>query len=125
VRLHHVFLLILENREYNPASAPAYLAQVATRGALASRYYAITHPSLPNYLALLSGSTHGIQNDCTDCTVQGRTLVDQLEAAHLSWAAYMEDRSIPCYTGPDFAAYAKKHDPFMYFPSILSNPRRC
>ena len=62
--------------------------------------YAITHPSLPNYLALTGGSTFGIDSDCTDCRVPSATsLADQLSAAHLSWKAYMEDLPHACYRG--------------------------
>lgn len=122
---HHVFLIVLENKEYNPSQDPPYLARLEKQGALATRSYGITHPSLPNYLAMISGSTHGITNDCTGCVVHGRTLVDQLESAHLSWAAYMEDMPHSCFTGSVFDRYAKKHDPFMYIPSIRGNSVRC
>ena len=42
------------------------------------------------------GSTHGIDSDCTDCHVAGPNIVDQLEGAHLTWKAYMEDLPKPC-----------------------------
>jgi len=122
---NHVFLLILENREYQPGGGPPYLARIARQGTLATEYFGVSHPSLPNYLALLSGSTHGITSDCTDCLVNGRTLVDQLEAAGLSWGAFMEDMPSRCFTGSFSGLYAMKHDPFMYFPSIRNTPRRC
>ena len=51
---------------------------------LATGMYAITHPSLPNYLALTGGATFGIDSDCTDCRVpSARSLADQLTGAHL------------------------------------------
>lgn len=59
----HVVVIVLENREYDEVAAnPAapFLNQLAARGALATNYHAVTHPSLPNYLALLGGSTFGI-----------------------------------------------------------------
>src|ERR1041384_4491446 len=30
-----------------------------------------------------------------------------------------------CFTGPGFGRYAKKHDPFLYFPDITGDPPRC
>ena len=72
----HVFLLVLENHSYaqiigNP-NAP-HLNAAAKRYGLAANYFAITHPSEPNYIALASGSTHGVASD--DVTsLQGRTL---------------------------------------------------
>src|SRR5204863_5432334 len=81
--------------------------------------------SLPNYLALLAGSTFGIDENCTDCTFAAPNLVDELERARISWRAYMESMPAPCFTGATEGAYAKKHNPFVYFRSILDDPRRC
>src|SRR5919202_1111496 len=68
----HVFLIVMENREYGSvignAQAP-YINSLARNYGVAMKYYAITHPSLPNYLALAAGSTFGIRSDCTDCFV--------------------------------------------------------
>ena len=77
-------------------AASRYVDALARCYAIATLSYAITHPSLPNYLALTSGSTQGITSDCTDCHVAGRNIVDELEAAHLSWKAYMEGLPGPC-----------------------------
>jgi hypothetical protein len=121
----HVFVVVLENREYNPGQDPPYLSLLRRQGLLATRYYGISHPSLPNYLALISGTTHGVASDCTDCFVNGPSLIDQLESKHLSWGAYMEDIPTPCYVGSSFRRYAMKHNPFMYFYNVRDNPSRC
>ena len=71
------------------AAAPAFNALAARNGVLAG-YRGVTHPSLPNYLALVSGSTHGITTDCTSCTVAGRSLADTLEASGRTWKTYAE-----------------------------------
>jgi predicted small lipoprotein YifL len=111
-RASHVVLLVLENREYAEAMAggSSYVVGLARRGALFTDYHAITHPSLPNYIALLAGNPLGIASDCTDCSARGATLVDQLEAAHRSWRAYMEGLPHPCFRGAEAGGYAKKHD---------------
>ncbi len=124
----HVAVIVLENREYsdvigNP-DAP-FLNGLARRGALATRYYGIRHPSLPNYLALLGGSTFGIESNCTDCTVTGPSLASQLSKAGVSWRAYMGDMPHRCFGEAESSAYVKRHNPFMYFPSIASVPKRC
>jgi hypothetical protein len=98
---------------------------LAKRFGLSTGSYALAHPSLPNYLALLGGSTFGITSDCTSCTVDAPNLVDQLEGAGISWKAYMEGLPSPCYQGPSAGAYAKKHDPFLYFDDIARNAARC
>jgi phosphatidylinositol-3-phosphatase len=124
-RLHHVFIIVLENREYGAAGEPPYLRSLQKAGASATRYYALGHPSLPNYLALLSGSTQGVTGDDFSGVLSARTLVDQLEAAGLTWKAYMEDLPSPCFLGDQAGEYARKHDPFTYFSSIRDNPKRC
>jgi hypothetical protein len=70
-----VALLVLENRSYSEVidsgDAP-FLNRLAHRYALATRYYALTHPSLPNYVALTTGGTGGITTDCSNCDTSVR-----------------------------------------------------
>ncbi len=124
----HVAVIVMENEEFSDivhsGQAP-YINSLARTYALASSAYAITHPSLPNYLALTGGSTFGIDSDCTDCSVHSGGIADQLERAGYSWKAYMEDLPHPCFTGGEAGGYAKKHDPFAYYTDIASNPARC
>lgn len=124
----HVVVVVMENAEYgevigNP-SAP-YVNGLARRYGLATASYAVAHPSLPNYLALTSGTTAGIESDCTSCSVSAANVVDQLEAAGVSWRAYLEDLPHPCFTGASAGGYAKKHDPFAYYRDVAGNRRRC
>jgi hypothetical protein len=123
-----VAVIVMENKEAgdvlsNPSSR--YVNALARRYGLATRSFAIGHPSLPNYLALTSGSTHGIASDCTDCHVGAPNIVDQLERAHRSWKGYMEGLPAPCSTVASHGRYAKKHDPFLYYDDVLRQPRRC
>ena len=123
----HVVVVVLENKARgqvlgNP-DAPAFNA-FARQGAVLRAYRGVTHPSLPNYLALVSGSTHGITSDCTSCTVAGRSLADTLEARKLTWKAYAEGLPRAGWTGPSRGRYAKKHVPFLYFRRVLDRPAR-
>lgn len=124
----HIFLIIMENREADTVigspEAP-FLASLASRFALASRYYAVAHPSLPNYLALTGGDTFGIATDCTNCPIDGPNLVDQLEEHHKTWSAYLEGFPGACSSAISADGYAKKHNPFMYYTDIAGNPSRC
>jgi hypothetical protein len=120
--------MVMENHEFdqvlgNP-DAP-YLNALASRSAVATNMFAIRHPSLPNYLALLGGSTFGVSNDCTDCFQSSRNLVDELDAARISWRAYMEGLPAACDTRATAGNYALKHDPFLYFDDIRTNAARC
>ena len=124
----HVVVLVMENKERGDVVGPResrYVNTLARRYAIATASFAVTHPSLPNYLALTSGSTQGITSDCTDCHAAGRNIVDQLEAAHLTWKAYMEGLPRPCSNLAGAGRYANKHDPFMYYDDVARNPRRC
>jgi hypothetical protein len=124
----HVFVIVMENHEYNGVignpAAPYTNGLVASYG-LATNYYAVSHPSLPNYLALTAGSTFGIASDCTTCFVSATNIADQVEASGRSWKAYMEDMPVPCYTGSSSGNYAMKHNPFMYYNDIRNNTARC
>jgi phosphatidylinositol-3-phosphatase len=127
-QVDRIAVVVMENREYGQvvgsADAP-YVNRLANRYSLATRFFAVSHPSLPNYLALIGGSTFGIASDCTTCHVAGRSLVDQLEGASISWRAYMQAMPSACYQGGYSGRYAKKHDPFMYFDRIRNDPARC
>lgn len=118
----------MENEEFSDlhgSAAAPFINHLADTYASATASFAISHPSLPNYLALTAGSTFGIDSDCTDCGVHATNLVDQLERRGLSWKAYMEDLPHPCFTGASAGDYAKKHDPFMYYADVGGNPARC
>lgn len=124
----HTVLIVLENREFDEVvgspEAP-YLNHLARSGALATDYFGVTHPSLPDYLALFAGSTFGIQENCTDCMARGPNLATELSRAGISWRAYMGALPQPCFAGAGYGSYAKRHNPFAYFPSIAAVPERC
>ncbi len=117
----------MENLGYGPAMATPGFATLAGRYAEASDYWAIGHPSLPNYLALTSGSTWGVRSDCTTCYVSADNLGAQLSAARVSWGAYFEDVPSACYLAPyaESPLYAGKHNPFRYYDDIRSSPALC
>jgi hypothetical protein len=126
--VQRIAIIVMENREYDQvigSFAAPFVNGLASRSVLLTRSFAISHPSLPNYLALVGGSTFGITSDCTSCAARGPSLADQLHGRGISWRAYMEGMPSPCFTGPQAGAYAKKHDPFAYFASVANSPGRC
>jgi membrane-associated phospholipid phosphatase len=124
----HVVLVVEENHEFGQIigsrEAP-FLNRLATEGTLLTGYYAIGHPSLPNYIALVAGDPLGIHNDCRTCHRHGRSLVDQLQAAGISWKAYYQGLPAPCSAAASAGAYVKKVDPFLHLDSVRSSPLRC
>jgi hypothetical protein len=88
----HVVLVVMENKEAGQvlgSPAAPYLNRLARRFGVAARSHGVAHPSLPNYITLVSGSTQGITSDCTACTAHA-ALAGQLEQAHRGWRAYLE-----------------------------------
>jgi phosphatidylinositol-3-phosphatase len=111
-------VVVFENKErgevLGSGDAPTFDA-LAKRYSALDRYYGVTHPSLPNYLVLVSGSTQGITSDCTDCTVSARSPADTLKAARRTWKSYAESIPSAGFEGAASGLYAKKHVPFLYF----------
>jgi phosphatidylinositol-3-phosphatase len=171
--VHHLFIIVLENESYDrtfgPRSRAPYLSRtLVSQGGLLRQYYGIGHASLDNYIAMISGQApnQATQLDCSRFTefhatrpslnADGQamgtgclyptavhTIADQLDAAHMSWKAYMEDMGNNPHREPVACAhpqidatdhtegaqrgdqYATKHDPFVYFHSIIDDPAHC
>ena len=118
----------MENKEYSVLignRAAPFMNELARTSALATNFFAITRPSLPNYIAILGGDTLGIRSNCTSCRLRENNLVDQFEEAGVSWKAYMEAMPTRCFLGASNGRYAKKHNPFAYFDTITTNRARC
>lgn len=171
-KVGHVFIIILENEDYENsfgADTAPYLSQtLPAQGALLQNYYGIGHVSLDNYIAMISGQGPNAitQSDCIvyldflrlipldglDGQAIGQGCVyptsvgnvtDQLTARGLTWKAYMEDMGNlpdreaatcghPSLNGQDHTQsadpadqYATRHNPFMYFHSIIDNQASC
>ncbi len=110
----HVFVIVMENRSYGQVIGNAYTSQLAAQYGVATDYHGVSHPSLPNYLALTSGSTWGIADDGFHALPAGG-LGAQLDSAGIEWRAYMEGMTNGCYRSP--YPYALKHNPFAYYGS--------
>jgi len=110
--LPHIFVIVMENRSYSQAIASSYVSKLAAEYAIATDYHGVSHPSLPNYLALTSGSTWGIADDGFHALPAGGLGV-QLTGAGIEWRAYMEGMSNGCFHSP--YPYALKHNPFAYY----------
>lgn len=111
--LPHVFVIVMENKSYpGPLTAP-YTKSLASSFGVLENYQAVAHPSLPNYLALTSGSTWGITNDAYHRLPATQDLGHQLTGAGVRWRAYMEDMGPNCLKNAGL--YVVKHNPFAYY----------
>jgi phosphatidylinositol-3-phosphatase len=160
--IKHVFVIVLENENadatFGANSKAPYLARtLPTQGQFVPNYYGVTHLSLGNYVAMVSGQGSNPQTQA-DCNVysefapglvgadqqamgqgcvyppQVRTIADQLDQEGKTWKGYMEDMKTPC-RHPAIGSqdttqqakpgdqYAARHNPFVYFHSIIDHPR--
>lgn len=158
-KLDRVFIIEMENHSYDdiigapdftnsftdPANAgknliAPFTTQMALQHGNAMNYFGVTHPSLPNYVALFGGDFFGIQDDNDSCNspdhgsnchpgIDAPNLIDQLEAKHISWEGLAQSMPSVGFLGRTFDSptgtrlYAPKHFPFIYFNSNL-NPAR-
>jgi hypothetical protein len=135
-RLDHIFVIVEENHGFSDVignRAAPNLNYLAEHFGLATDYYGVSHPSEPNYVALLGGSTFGINSDnayWTDLQKQPG-LISQLDRAGISWKAYLQGLPHPDYQGICYPArcngapdsdplYASKHDGIQNFTTSLN-----
>lgn len=131
---NHVYTIVMENLEYGDivgsASAP-YINSLIEQYGLATNYTAISHPSLPNYIALFSGSTQGITDDGV-YDLAARNIADQIQDGGRTWKMFAQNVPLNCYTGGAASGgadgpgmYVRKHEPAISFTNISGNPSRC
>ena len=97
-----------------------FLNSLVPQGALATQYFANTHPSIGNYFMLTTGQIV-TNDDAFTGTVSDDNIVRQLVAANKTWKAYLQSIPSAGYTGNDVYPYIKHHDPFSYFTDITQN----
>jgi hypothetical protein len=144
--------IVLENQNFAdtwstpaPGGGPTYLQSLLPQGSFASEYFGVSHVSADNYIAMTSGQfpTPLFNADCLiswglcelfEKLVPGGTanIADQVEGAGQTWRAYMDSMAVPCQhpaltdiPDPYQTGYATRHDPFVYYPSIVENTARC
>jgi len=120
-RPDHVVLVMMENKKYssiNGSSSAPYLNSLAAQGAKFSQSFGITHPSEPNYLAIISGSTQGVTDDSCPHTFTGENLAHQLNTHGFSFKGYSESMPSDGYTGCTSGNYARKHNGWVNFSNV-------
>src|SRR5258708_2723576 len=107
----HVFVIVLENRSYGQVVGSGYIAQLGQQYAIATNYRGVYHPSLPNYLAMTSGSTWGVADDGWHSLPAGG-LGSQLTTAGIGRRRPMEGITNGCHQNGN--GYAAQHNPLAY-----------
>ena len=132
----HIFVIVEENHSFtdvigNPA-APNLNALASAYG-VATNYFGVTHPSEPNYVALLGGSPFAVNSDNAYYVqrVAAPSLISELDHAHVSWKAYLQGLPHPGYQGICYPAncngepdkdplYVSKHDGIQNYTTSLN-----
>ena len=133
----HVYVIIMENKEYGSivgSKAAPYLNSLIARYGLTTRLYAEAHPSEPNYIALTSGGLQGTDSDGT-YNLAAPNIFEQIQASGRTWHVYAQGYPGNCYRGSISAAvvdgpgaagqYVRKHNPAISYTSISGNPASC
>ena len=119
----HVVWIVLENVGYSVVGSPSapYLNALASTCALATNDVAISHPSLPNYIALTSGSTQGIvdDNEPSSHPLNVANIFSELKG---NWRAYAESMPSPCDKVTS-GQYAARHNPVVYYTNVANCAR--
>jgi phospholipase C len=117
--IRHVVLIMMENTPYSRAIGLPYVTRLRRRCGLATRYHAVTHPSLGNYIALTSGSMpRAIRgSDCSPsaaCRSLHASIFGQLGRR---WRVYAQSMPSACYAGTT-GLYAVRHTAAPYYPRV-------
>ena len=117
----HVIWIVFENKAYNEVIASPeapYLSRLANRCGVATNFHAEAHPSLPNYIAMTSGSTQAIGGDGAPSRypLSAPSIFSQLGTG---WRVLAESMPSNCDRS-DSGSYLVRHNPAPYYTSISS-----
>ena len=122
--IQHVVVVMLENRSYSQvmgnASAP-YQTSLASQCGVGTAMFGATHTSAANYLAMSAGEYPAASppgcGSIGACGDSSSNLYSQLDAANLSWNAFMESMPSACASSSG-GAYKIGHNPVLFYSGI-------
>ncbi|AAS52158.1 ADR238Cp [Eremothecium gossypii ATCC 10895] len=122
----------LENTDFDKAAGQQDMQWLAQHGITLTNYWALTHPSQPNYLASVGGDYFALDDDrFIQVPENVSSIVDLLDTKQITWAEYQEDQPYTGFLGYNFSnqetyasAYVRKHNPLVLFDSVTSNEDR-
>ncbi|CAF3778161.1 unnamed protein product [Rotaria socialis] len=123
----------MENKDYKDIIRSSAWQSIIQSSASFLNMYAITHPSQPNYISMIAGSTLNYQNNDYFSTNE-LTIIDLLNKAQVSWKSYQENyTSLSTTTSPNCndamelekGSYVRRHNPFMFSTSVRHHTNEC
>lgn len=125
-KIQHVFVIVMENEGvdqiYGVEPYETQLANTYAWGGDAvtnvdgTGYYAVCHPSAPNYLALTSGQPLQCGSDSYSA-YSANNIGNLLDNANESWTAWEESAKFACQDNTH-GLYAVKHMAFPYYTDL-------
>lgn len=119
-----IIIIQFENHSEREVLADPNFAKYAQMGRSMLNYFAITHPSQPNYWCQVAGSFFGINSD-SNHDLPYSNLFDLMEAGGVSYKGYMEAYPGGCRADSSIGTYYRKHNPLISFNSVRNNATRC
>lgn len=122
-QLDHVFVIYVENKGaadiVGSPNAPYMNSLINTYG-YADNYYALGHPSDPNYFRILGGSDFGIDYNSAPNSINAPSLMQEMDLAGITWAGYAQ--SMPS-AGAIVSSgdYSADELPFTQFSYVYGN----
>ncbi len=119
-----VVYIVFENQQYKEVVLNSTFKELMKKGTSFTQFFVETHPSQPNYIAMIAGDTLGVQTD-SNVSLDGKHLGDLLEDKGMNWSVYAEDYPGHCFLEESRGYYARKHVPFLSFKNVEQNKARC
>ncbi|OWB74507.1 hypothetical protein B5S31_g4306 [[Candida] boidinii] len=127
-----LFVIWLENTDYDKAFDEEDFQWIAEQGITLTNYWAVTHPSEPNYMASVGGDYFALDDDRFIALPENiSTVVDLLEEKGISWAEYQEHLPYTGFQGFNYSNqetfandYVRKHNPLVLYDSVTNNDTR-
>ncbi|PNY27570.1 acid phosphatase [Tolypocladium capitatum] len=125
-------IIYFENQNYAKAHGDPNFQWFMDKGITLTNFFAVTHPSQPNYMAAIAGDYFGMDDDSFDrAPLNVSTVIDLLESGGISWAHYQEDMPYSGFEGQGYANqengandYMRKHNPAILHDSVTHHEQR-
>jgi acid phosphatase len=130
VAFDRIVQIWLENTAFDVSLADPNMQALASQGILLTNFFAVSHPSEPNYAAVVAGDIFGMDNDnFNSIPANISTIVDLLDTKSISWGEYQENIPYPGFPGFNYSSpvanvYVRKHNPLILFDSLANNSTR-
>ena len=125
--LDHIFTIVMENQSSSHIagnSAAPFINALISQNALAANYTAVAHQASPTTLPATRLAPRSGQLAASARRSGASNIADTVQASGRTWKTYQESMPGPCFTGDSYP-YMQKHDPFIYYNDIRTNPARC